>query len=369
MLHEFIAANHELIIRRTRDRVKSRPWPSVSNDEIESGVPKFLTQIVEILQLATNDQQVEQDALSATAAKHGAELLQHGYNVSQVVHDYGDICQVVTQIAVEQNAPITVEEFHTLNLCLDIAIAGAVTEHARLTAESPSAREVARLGESAHELRDVLNSALLAFHALRRGTVAINGSTGEILGRSLMSLKDMIDRAVSEVRLTATQPQRERITAVAFLDEIGATGMLHSEYRHIKFTIEPADPDLAIETDPQLLTSAVMNLVHNAFKYTPMGGRVVLRAHAKGGRLLIEVEDECGGIPADKSDLFKAFGDRRGRDRTGLGLGLSITRNAVRANGGEISIRNMPGKGCVFIIDLPLAQGVPAPESVASPAV
>lgn len=354
MLHEFIAANRDLIIERTRERVQSRPWPSVSPQEIESGVPQFLTQIVEILQMSAGPQQIDQDAVSAAAARHGAELLELGYNVSQVVHDYGDICQVITQIAVEQNAPITVEEFHTLNLCLDIAIAGAVTEHARITAQTPSVHEVERLGQSAHELRDVLNSALLAFHALRRGTVAINGSTGEILGRSLMSLRDMIDRAVSEVRLTATEPRRERISAIAFLDEIGATGMLHSEYRHIKFAIEPTDPGLAIEADPQLLSSAVMNLLHNAFKYTPLGGHVVLRAHANNQRLFIEVEDECGGIPASKGDLFKAFGDRRGTDRSGLGLGLSIARNAVRANGGDISIRNLPGKGCVFVIELPL---------------
>jgi signal transduction histidine kinase len=353
MLHEFIAANRELIITRTRERVQGRPWPSVSSDELESGVPQFLTQIVEILQLTT-DPQSAQDVVSATAAKHGAELLARGYNVSQVVHDYGDICQVITQLAVDQNAPITVEEFHTLNLCLDIAIAGAVTEHARLTAQAPTAGEVVRLGESAHELRDVLNSALLAFHALRRGSVAINGSTGEILGRSLMGLKHMIDRAVSEVRLNATEPHREHINVVSFLDEIGATGTLHSEFRHIKFTIEPADPGLATEADPQLLTSAVMNLVHNAFKYTPIGGHVTLRAHATNERLFIEVEDECGGIPASKGDLFKAFGDRRGADRTGLGLGLSIARNAVLANGGDISIRNLPGKGCVFVIELPL---------------
>jgi signal transduction histidine kinase len=285
-----------------------------------------------------------------------------------VVHDYGDICQVITQIAVEQNAPITVEEFHTLNFCLDIAIAGAVTEHARITAQTPSAGEVARLGASAHELRDVLNSALLAFHALRRGTVAINGSTGEILGRSLMSLKDMIDRAVSEVRLSATSHQRERITAMTFLDEIGATGMLHSEYRHIKFIIEPADPSWAVDADPQLLTSAVMNLLHNAFKYTPLGGHVVLRAHATNQRLFIEVEDECGGIPASKGDLFKAFGDRRAPDRSGLGLGLSIARSAVRANDGDISIRNLPGKGCVFVIELPLiAAAARTPQSVLEP--
>jgi signal transduction histidine kinase len=110
--------------------------------------------------------------------------------------------------------------------------------------------------------------------------------------------------------------------------------------------------------------SAVMNLLHNAFKNTPAGGRVILRARAEHGRLLIETEDACGGIPPGKGDLFQKFGDRRGSDRSGLGLGLSIAREAVRAHGGEITIRNMPGKGCVFVIDVPLASAETAPQSM-----
>jgi signal transduction histidine kinase len=284
--------------------------------------------------------------------------------VSQVVHDYGDICQTITSIAVEQKAPISVEEFQTLNRCLDTAIAEAVTEHARLTAETRSAEEVERLGHAAHELRDSLNTAILAFHTLKRGAVAINGSTGAILGQSLMTLRQIVDRTLAEVRLEAGTQRRARVPVVTFIDDIAASGMLHSEYRHIRFTVEPVDPGLQIEADPQLLTSAVMNLLHNAFKNTPSGGRVVLRAHAEQGRLLIETEDECGGIPPSKGDLFQVFGDRRGRDRSGLGLGLSIARNAVRAHGGEISIRNLPGKGCVFIIDVPLAAAEGAPQAV-----
>ena len=112
---------------------------------------------------------------------------------------------------------------------------------------------------------------------------------------------------------------------------------------------------MSIDADPQLLASAVTNVLHNAFKNTPSAGHVVLRARAEHGRLLIETEDECGGIPGSKGDLFQVFGDRRGRDRSGLGLGLSIARKAVRAHDGEIRIRNMPGKGCVFTIDVPLA--------------
>jgi signal transduction histidine kinase len=167
----------------------------------------------------------------------------------------------------------------------------------------------------------------------------------------------VIDRTLSEVRLTTGKTRRERLRVVALLDEIAATGMLHAEYRHVHFALEPVDSGLAIDGDPQLLTSALMNLLHNAFKYTPAGGRVVLRARADEGRLVVEVEDGCGGIGDSNGNLFEVFGERRGSDRSGLGLGLSIARKAIREHGGDIHTRNMPGHGCVFVIDVPLATG------------
>ena len=365
MLHEFIVVNRDVIISRTRDRVRGRSWPSVATGELEHGVPLFLTQLTETLRLEATSVPFPGDAIGATAARHGADLLRLGFTVSQVVHDYGDICQAITALAVEQEAPISVEEFHTLNRCLDTAIAEAVTEHARVTAQTRSAEETERLGHAAHELRDILNTAVLAFHTLKRGAVAINGSTGAVLGRNLMNLRGVIDRTLSEVRLAEGNQRRARLQVVAFIDEIAATGILHSEYRHIQFAVDPVDPALFVDADPQLLASAVMNLLHNAFKNTPSGGRVVLRARAEDRRLLVEIEDQCGGIPPSKGDLFQEFGDRRGTDRSGLGLGLSIARKAVRAHGGEILIRNMPGKGCVCLINVPLAlEEVVAPQSV-----
>jgi len=364
MLYEFIDLNRDVIISRTGDRVRSRSWPSVAPGEVEHGVPLFLTQLSETLRLERTPAPFPSDAIGAAATRHGGALLRSGFTVSQVVHDYGDICQTITALAVEQRAPISVEEFHTLNRCLDTAIAEAVTEHARVTAAARSAEEIERLGRAAHELRDNLNTAMLAFHTVKRGAVAINGSTGAVLGRSLMSLREIVDRAMSEVRLEAGRQKRTRLPVAAFIDEIAATGMLHSEYRHIRFSVAAVDPQLSIDADPQLLASAVMNLVHNAFKNTPSGGHVVLRARADEGQLLIEIEDECGGIPPSKGDLFQAFGDRRGSDRSGLGLGLSIARRAVRAHAGEIRIRNIPGKGCVFIIEVPLATETPVPADL-----
>lgn len=355
MLYEFITMHRNEIVARTRERVRRRPWPSVSSQELEYGVPLFLTQLSDTLRLEGSATPFSSDAIGATAARHGAEMSAAGFNLAQVVHDYGDICQTITDIAIEDHAPITVEEFHTLNRCLDTAIAEAVTEHARLATQTRAEEEVERLGQAAHELRDLLNGALLAFHALKRGTVAINGNTGAVLGRSLTDLRNLVDRTLSEVRLAAGKRRSERLDMASFVDEIAATGILHSEYRGISFTVLPVEPGLAVDADPQLLASAVMNLLHNAFKYTRAGGTVALSVHTQGERLLLDIQDECGGIPESKSDLFQAFGERRGADRTGLGLGLSIARRAVRAHGGEIRVRNIPGRNCVFTIDLPLA--------------
>src|SRR5687767_7890031 len=344
MLHEFITTYRDSIIARTREKLTDRPWPLASTSELEHGVPLFLTQLSETLRWETTSTPFSQNAIGTSATQHGRQLRALGFNISQVVHDYGDICQAITEVAVEQHLPITTEEFHTLNRCLDMAIAEAVTEHARITADARSTEEIERSGQLAHEIRDIVNTALLAFHTLKRGTVAINGSTGTVLGRSLMSLRDLVDNTLSDTRMAAEIQQSERVPLTAFMSDIGVVGHLLADNRDLQFAIE-VEPQLTVIGDPQLLTSAVMNLLNNAFKYTPAGGRVVLRARREGERAQIEVEDECGGIADGSEDPFKAFAARRKSDRTGLGLGLSIARKAVRLHGGEIHHRNIPGKG------------------------
>jgi signal transduction histidine kinase len=359
VLHEFVTSHRDAIITRTRLKLTDRPWPLVSTSELEHGVPLFLTQLSETLRSETSDAPFPEIEISKSARKHGGQLRALGFNISQVVHDYGDICQAVTEIAVEQNAAITTEEFHVLNRCLDAAIAGAVTEHARVTAESRTTGEIERSGQLAHEIRDLLNTALLAFHTLKRGAVAINGSTGTVLGRSLMNLRDLVDSTLSDIRMSANISRQERVSITLFLSEIALAANLHAEFRELRFEISDADAKLAVQADPQLLASAVMNLLNNAFKFTPAGGHVALRAMRAGDRVLIEVEDECGGVPEATDDPFQAFADRRKHDRSGLGLGLSIARKAVRMYGGDIHFRNLPGKGCVFVIDMPAASDTP----------
>jgi len=119
---------------------------------------------------------------------------------------------------------------------------------------------------------------------------------------------------------------------------------------------------VTVEADRPILAAAIANLVQNAIKFTLPGTSVRLRASTTTSRVLIEVEDECGGLPAGASENLLAPFVQRGRDRTGLGLGLSICVKAVKMMGGKLHIRDIPGKGCVFTIDLP--KQPPPPTSI-----
>ena len=207
-----------------------------------------------------------------------------------------------------------------------------------------------RLGRLAHELRNQVHVALLSLEVLQRGAVGIGGSTGAVLARSVVGLRDLIDSALAEVRLEAGVHHRDQVSLRGFVGEIVMAAQLHAASRKIELVVDIVDPALVINVDPQLLTSALMNLLHNAFKYTQASGRVVVRTRSEPGHVLIEVEDECGGLPGT-DDVFRAFGDRRGSDRLGLGLGLSISRRAVAADGGEIRALNLPGKGCISTME------------------
>jgi signal transduction histidine kinase len=294
------------------------------------------------------------------ARRHGGELRRAGFTVAQVVHDYGDVCQAVTELAIELRSPISADEFKTLNRCLDEAIAEAVTEYARQRELSLSNRETERLGVFAHELRNLLSNAMLAFEVLKTGTVGVGGSTGGVLGRNLAGLRDLIDRSLATVRLEAGLHRRKHVPLSEFMEEVEVAAAIEATARGLQLTVTRVEPGVVIDVDRQLIAAAVANLLQNAFKFSRPQGHVVLRTDlGTAGRVRIEVEDECGGLSSSGHDLFRAF-EQQHADRSGLGLGLSIARESVEANGGEIRAHSLPGIGCVFTVDLPR---VPAPAA------
>ena len=364
MLHEFLRANRMELTTRCRGKVARRSSPTPTATELEYGIPILIDQLVQMLR-ADPDRTTGQTLDSATltndigwsAAQHGAELLRTGFTVDQVVHDYGDLCQAVTELARENHEPISVDEFHTFNRCLDNAIAGAVSEFGRARDHvilEQSARTLnERLGALAHELRNLLNTATLAYAAIKNGHGAVAGATGAVLDRSFDGLRALIDGALVDVRLSAGLQARSELTSLdEVLEEVRIAAQLNASARGVVFTMS-VEPGLSTVADRQMLSSAIANLLQNAFKFTRPGGHVSFTARVAAGHVLIEVADQCGGLPGGETEeLFRPFTQRSG-DQSGLGLGLSISRRAVQANGGTLTVRDVPGTGCVFTIDLP----------------
>ena len=206
---------------------------------------------------------------------------------------------------------------------------------------------------------------MLAFEVLKSGTVGIGGSTGGVLGRNLVALRDLIDRSLAEVRLEAGLHRQQRVPLTQLMEEVEVAAAIEAKIRGLQLTVTPVEPGVVIEVDRQLIAAALANLLQNAFKFSRPGGHVVLRTDTAtaAGRVLIDVEDECGGLPPGAAeDLFRAF-EQRSADRSGLGLGLAIARESVETNGGQIRARSLPGRGCIFTIDLPLLTLVPGTAS------
>ncbi|HEV7803057.1 MAG TPA: HAMP domain-containing sensor histidine kinase [Burkholderiales bacterium] len=385
MLHAFLTSNRLDLIARCRSKVALRAAPNTTEAELDHGITLFLDQLIKTLEVEQSSDPMRSRKVSGpsgggkpvmsemgmTAARHGRELLQHGFTLDQVVHDYGDLCQAITDLAFERDAPIEIDEFRTLNRCLDNAIADAVTEYTYQRDASLADKAVQssneRLGLLAHELRNHIHTATLALTVIKAGNMGLGGATGAVLDRSLIGLRNLIDRSLADVRVKAGMPARHELLSLAdFIAEVKISATLEAQSRECLFAVPVVDARLAVDADRDLLFSAVGNLLQNAFKFTQHGTDVSLNAYAAADRIVIDVEDNCGGLPpGDAENMFLPF-TQGSPDKSGLGLGLTICRRSVEANGGILSVRDIPGRGCIFTIDLPRhAVGEAAAEGIA----
>ena len=362
MLHEFLESKRSDIIARTKVKVAARPAPRVTETELTEGVPLFVDQLIETLKGSPLP-----DEMSAAATKRGNDMLRMGFTVGQVVHDYGDLCQAVTELAFELDANITVDEFHTLNRCLDNAIAEAVTEYGRMREQSLTDQGTERVGALAHELRNHLTTATLSFGILRSGAVPISGSTGALHERSLKGLNDLIERSLADIRLESTMRRRETILLAEFVEEVEIAAGIEAKVHGHELTVATGRTGRSNRGGPRAARHG--------------GNSICFRTHSSSlgrpgtsgsGRVQLPIasssisKTSAAACPPDKPRSSFVPSSSAARDRSGLGLGLSISRKAVQANGGDIQVRNLPGKACIFTIALPRKLGL-APRASSDP--
>ncbi|MDR5777239.1 MULTISPECIES: HAMP domain-containing sensor histidine kinase [unclassified Caballeronia] len=372
MLHNFLSNNRAIILEKCRERLANRPLRAASRDQLQNGVPLFLDQLITTLRFEQSDNSlggqassgppsgvVTDSEIGASASEHGCVLHALGYTIDQVVHDYGDVCQAVTTLAHERDVPFKVEEFRTMNHCLDTAIARAVMEFSYQRGKIENQEEPRglkeRIEELADEMRNALGNATMAFQAAKAGNLSLSGATGTMLERALATMRKAIESSIKEAREPAENAGQAAEThcLAAFIAEVAHAAQIVAQVRGVRLTVLAVDNTLAFRADRDALYSALGNLIQNAFKFTRPRSTVTLSAYAIADRILIDVKDHCGGLPPDAARvMFEPF-TQQSADKTGLGLGLSITKKSVETYQGVLSVKNRPGVGCIFTIDLP----------------
>ena len=204
-LQEFVATNHERLVSMTREKVSKRNKDRRTSElETKHGVHLFLDELREALKAEAQrepEHRAEADPptspnIAKTAALNGHDLLKLGFSVDEVVHEYGDVCQAVTELAVELDASISVADFHTLNRCLDNAIAAAVTAWIGDSHTDAESKDGQRASKD-EKLRRLVRGSIIVFELLRTGKVAARGTTGTVLGQNLGNMRAILDAALS----------------------------------------------------------------------------------------------------------------------------------------------------------------------------
>jgi len=329
----------------------------MSTPELLDSLPVFLAETAEALSEASDKgrsrlaSEAGLPTKSPIAKEHGHQRLRLGFDVSSIVREYFTLRTCILELAERAQFSVSARETETLTHCIATGIADAVQEYSKERDEKLQQQAAKHIGFLAHELRNALGSTRLALMTLERNNGVRKIRAFQILQRSLERLVELIDQSLVEARLRAKADLRiEPLDLQAIIEELVQESTAEERKVRVEVSFEGK---ATMQGDRRLLYSTLSNLIHNAIKFTREGGRVMVRGCEVENRLVVGIEDECGGLPEGKLEkLFDPF-LQLGTDRSGFGLGLAIAKQAAEAHGGVIRVHNLPGSGCVFTLDLP----------------
>lgn len=359
----FLEHHRDVLVERWIEKIRATflTESALTDEELVNSLHIFLDQIIEGLR--TMGGALVEQHYSPLARDHGAHRHVLKRSIVELVQEYSVFLEVVMERAGEIQAHLEERGLLELSKCLFTGAAEAVAQFARQQEEARRRADHEHFAFLAHELRNPLSSARLAYE-LAQHKGAPDARTMEVMGRNLARLAELIDESISQARLAAlgsgSELHREIVSVRDLVAEAHTESAMDAEAKGIQFAVS-ADADLLLEVDRRLLRSALSNLVRNAVKFTRSGGIIQMRIRTVGERAAIDIEDECGGLPPERADrLFAAF-LQVSTDRSGFGLGLAIAKEAIEAHGGVIIVNSLPNKGCVFTIDLPLPDSPDVP--------
>lgn len=350
-LAELLVQHRAEVLARWKEQVSGSLHPeAMPHWELVDHLPAFLDEIAQAFR------DCDGPAESRIAAEHGVQRLGLGFSLNGVVREYGALGDAVLAVAKEKQVTVREQEREVLFDCVITGIAEAVSEYQRQRDAELQRHMNEHFAFIAHELRNPLGSCLAALGMLgRNGQMDTSERFAQVLSRNLTRMHELIDRTLRSAQLaTELHLQREPVTLTELLEDAEISAVASAAERGVALTFE-VDDDVTIHVDHRLVRSALTNLVRNAVKFSHEGGAVAVRARGGTERVQFEVEDSCGGLPPGA--LQKAFAPfaQLGVDRTGFGLGLAIAKQAADVHEGVIRVQDLPGKGCIFVLELPVS--------------
>lgn len=343
MLHDLLAGSRERILALARSKAAALLKSKPADAALERRLPEYYQRLVLALGPA-----------AGARGRHGKERPAPARGPAQAAYACVALCQAIMETAEAMRLELSAVERRALNRGVEHVIAESAADQVSRPRRSADNDAAVRMGFLVHELRNALACVFVA-HAMLDKDPA--GGASAMLKRNLLHMRSMLDLAYTEIRLhKRAQAHRRPMPIIEAAREVEFTAGDEARRKGLKLSVR-VDPRLVVNADRLYLVSALANLVQNAVKFTKPGGSVWVRGLEKDGAAVLEVEDQCGGLPGGRiEDLFEPF-TQRGEDRSGLGLGLAISRRAVALNHGTLTARPVPGKGCVFSITLPLVRG------------
>lgn len=233
-------------------------------------------------------------------------------------------------------------------------------------AEAVNRRKDIFLSTLSHELRNPLAPLSHAVEILRRGAHSGQDleATLRIIERQVESLRRLVDDLMDITRIGTgkVELRRERVTLQELIRRGVESGRPSvTERRHDLQVLVPPHP-IFVEADPSRIEQVIVNLIQNAAKYTPEGGKITISGTRDSREAVTTISDTGMGIPHDMLprifDLFTQVETSRTRSQGGLGIGLALVKDLVTMHGGSVQVRSDgPGKGSEFTVRLPLAEG------------
>lgn len=219
------------------------------------------------------------------------------------------------------------------------------------------------LSHISHELKSPLNTIRSYAEMLMDGSIEEAETRKEffnVITEESCRLAKLVDNLLdlSKIDAGALAPERSRLRPDSLLNELVRAAEPQARSKGLELQAEVPTNLPSAFGDKDLVAVAISNLISNAIKYTPAGGRIAVRARAEEETLVVEVQDSGIGIPRDEQKkVFEKFYRGSGRDvrqQSGTGLGLALAQQIIRLHGGTLRLDSEPGKGTTFRIDLPL---------------